>query len=400
MSTVKANNHQIGQSATATNNATWYQPASPDGTVRLGVGNAGATTSDVLVANSSGNVGVGTSSPGSKLTVVGSIAQSTAANGYDAYNASRASRSFCWGLDASGNYGIWDTTSGANNRLLIDSSGNLGLGVTPSAYATLPQFQFSASSTLAGGPSTTMLAQNMAFTSTGAGAKYISTGAASMYYQYGGTHQWYNAPSGTAGNAISYTQAMTLDASGNLVIGGTSGSLGRFSVFGAAASSIELALNTTATYASIQSYSSSPLCINPFGNEVYVNGTTDRGAYALQCNSTGVWGAGAYVNGSDERIKDDISPIQSGLDVVKKMNPVQFRYKEDWSRDQSIQPGFIAQELQVALEGKEYLDGVVQQGPEYMSVAYQTLIPILTKAIQELSAQVTTLQAEINALKA
>jgi hypothetical protein len=52
MSTVKANNHQIGQSATATNNATWYQPASPDGTVRLGVGNAGATTTDVITATS------------------------------------------------------------------------------------------------------------------------------------------------------------------------------------------------------------------------------------------------------------------------------------------------------------------------------------------------------------
>lgn len=54
MSSVKANNLQIGQSVTATNNATWYQPASPDGTVRLGVGNAGATTADVITASSTG----------------------------------------------------------------------------------------------------------------------------------------------------------------------------------------------------------------------------------------------------------------------------------------------------------------------------------------------------------
>jgi hypothetical protein len=63
VSTVKANNVQVGQSGTATNNFTLYQPSTPDGTVRLAVGNSGATSADVLTANSSGNVGIGTSSP-------------------------------------------------------------------------------------------------------------------------------------------------------------------------------------------------------------------------------------------------------------------------------------------------------------------------------------------------
>jgi hypothetical protein len=36
-------------------------------------------------------------------------------------------------------------------------------------------------------------------------------------------HSWYNAPSGTAGNTITFTQAMTLDASGNLLLGTTTG---------------------------------------------------------------------------------------------------------------------------------------------------------------------------------
>ena len=54
MSVVKSNAHQVGQSVTATNNMTWYQPATPDGTVRLGVGNAGATTADVITASSTG----------------------------------------------------------------------------------------------------------------------------------------------------------------------------------------------------------------------------------------------------------------------------------------------------------------------------------------------------------
>ncbi len=73
MSTLKTNNVQVGQSVTATNNFTLYQPATPDGTVRLGVGNSGATTADVITATSAGNVGLGTSSPGEKLQVIGSV---------------------------------------------------------------------------------------------------------------------------------------------------------------------------------------------------------------------------------------------------------------------------------------------------------------------------------------
>jgi len=137
------------------------------------------------------------------------------------------------------------------------------------------------------------------------------------------------------------------------------------------------------------------------GGEVYIAGTTDQGAYNLQCNGTGVWGAGAYVNGSDERIKEDITPISSGLDVVGKLNPVTYRYKESWTKDQSVQTGFIAQELLTALNGEVYVDGIVQQGGAegYYSVAYQNLIPILTKAIQEQQEIIQSLTARIEALE-
>jgi hypothetical protein len=54
MSTLKTNNVQVGQSATATNNFTLYQPATPDGTVRLGVGNSGATSADAVIVDNAG----------------------------------------------------------------------------------------------------------------------------------------------------------------------------------------------------------------------------------------------------------------------------------------------------------------------------------------------------------
>ena len=59
MSVLKLNNLQIGQSATATNNFTWYQPTSPDGTLRLGLGNGQATSQDLITVNSAGNLGLG-----------------------------------------------------------------------------------------------------------------------------------------------------------------------------------------------------------------------------------------------------------------------------------------------------------------------------------------------------
>ena len=78
MSTVKANNHQIGQSGTAPQNFTLYQPSTPDGTVRLAVGNSGATTGDVLSVSSTG------------LSVTGTLT-STGVNTFPAGSASAPS---------------------------------------------------------------------------------------------------------------------------------------------------------------------------------------------------------------------------------------------------------------------------------------------------------------------
>ena len=74
MSTLKVNNLQVGQDATATNNFTWYQPASPDGTIRLGVGNASATSSDPLTVTSTGLLGIGTNNPEQHIHVKASYA--------------------------------------------------------------------------------------------------------------------------------------------------------------------------------------------------------------------------------------------------------------------------------------------------------------------------------------
>jgi hypothetical protein len=128
------------------------------------------------------------------------------------------------------------------------------------------------------------------------------------------------------------------------------------------------------------------------GGEVYIAGTTDQGAYNLQVNGTGVWGAGAYVNGSDFKLKENIIDLDNSLELIAKMKPVTYNYKESYSKDNSTQTGFIAQDLQELLKDKSYVDGIVKQGPEYMSVAYQNLIPLLVKSIQEQQQQIEELK--------
>jgi hypothetical protein len=101
----------------------------------------------------------------------------------------------------------------------IDSAGNVGIGVTPSAWrSTQPTIQVGTASFGAYNNILANFAQNMYADSSNV-ERYITSTWATQYYQYLGAHAWRTAPIGTAGNAITFTQAMTLDASGNLGIG-------------------------------------------------------------------------------------------------------------------------------------------------------------------------------------
>jgi hypothetical protein len=138
-----------------------------------------------------------------------------------------------------------------SEKMRLNNSGNLGLGVTPSAWADYKVLQL-------GGGSISSYVDNRYFevnqNSFWDGSyKYVNTGFSSRYMQYLGGHQWFNAPSGTAGNAISFTQAMTLNASGNLSVGNTNDTYkldvtgtGRFT--GAVIFSDKVGLGGTSTY--------------------------------------------------------------------------------------------------------------------------------------------------------
>jgi hypothetical protein len=183
-----------------------------------------------LARLTSTGLGIGTSSPVAKLDVVGTSSDqirvgSAATEHYrigrnasdgllDFYGSQTGFQGYRFG----GIDGTWAT---------INSSGNLGLGVTPSAWGpagTYTALQIGpdggAQVNLAGGDAS--LGSNFYISAVGT-RRYQSTGVGASRYQfYNSEHAWFNAPSGTAGNAITFTQAMTLDASGNLGVGTTS----------------------------------------------------------------------------------------------------------------------------------------------------------------------------------
>jgi hypothetical protein len=105
----------------------------------------------------------------------------------------------------------------------------MGLGVTPSAWAsTLKAIEVGSWGAVSssGTSGNAELLNNAIQTTNGGAFVYKNTAGATRYAQAVGSHSWYTAASGTAGNAITFTQAMTLDASGNLGVGSTSPNLG------------------------------------------------------------------------------------------------------------------------------------------------------------------------------
>jgi hypothetical protein len=113
-----------------------------------------------------------------------------------------------------------DTLNVANGNLVLNSSGNLGLGVTPSAWGSdYKALQIGGSATAALSYKNFVTSLSINVYSTNANDVALENGLAAKYELNGsGQHVWKTA-SVSAGSNITFTQAMTLDSSGNLGVG-------------------------------------------------------------------------------------------------------------------------------------------------------------------------------------
>lgn len=216
---------------------------------------------------SAGNVGIGTSSPSEFLTVGAGTASVNSVvylnGGSDSTKGAgiklaKAGTAFgfigaaSWMEGGTSNNLAFSANSSATVGMRLDSSGNLGLGVTPSAWNSVwRSMQLGSGASVSGRTDSVSITYLQANTFRQSGNwVYLGTGAATSYEQSAGAHIWSTAASGTAGNTITFTQAMTLDASGNLLVGGTTNSFSAriYSLETSATEKNNLALYTTGAH--------------------------------------------------------------------------------------------------------------------------------------------------------
>jgi hypothetical protein len=178
-------------------------------------------------------LGIGTSSPFQKLEVIAPCTSFTNPQMLVGNSSSQTTGQQLWlGYNTTAGAGFIQAVyngTGYKDLIINPNGGNLGLGVTPSAWSTSVQFAlqvYTAGVSGNGGGNTASRFTHGCYLD-GSTWRYQYTGVAPTRYEVvganaGSTHSWSIAAGGTAGNAITFTQAMTLDASGNLGIGTTS----------------------------------------------------------------------------------------------------------------------------------------------------------------------------------
>lgn len=355
-----------------------YGPFNVAGTLTIycDVGTVTYTVNDSYFPN---QVGIGTTSPSAPLDVrgaagviLGQFLETTSGNNRRIRFSVSSNVATIESIASTGATNMAFNVD-SSERMRIDSNGNLGVGTTPSAWQSAYKgAQLNNRSAIVGNTNgATLIGNNWYNDGTN---KYIATDFAALYSQLTGQHIWYVAASGTADTAITFTQAMTLNASGNLLVGTTSayGGPGRINVGFDQASNFGITMrNTNATATGV---------FVSFEN----SGGTGNGSIS-QTNSTTV----AYNTSSDRRLKTNIAPApEAGADI----DAIAI-VSHGWvSNDDTVKYGVVAQDLALVAPEAVTAGDDGEEIERAWGVDYSKLVPMLVKEVQSLRARVAQLE--------
>jgi hypothetical protein len=349
-------------------------------------------------------------------------------------------------LDVSGTGNFTGALSGTSATF----SGNLAIaGQTLSAWGGTFGVMQSYYGSYFGGTSGggTVMGNNNYF--DGTNYKYINTDFAGQIQIGGGNILLRVAPSGTAGNNVTYTNALTIASTGaatfssSVTISGSNDLIFRDAstyITSPATDTLRIITANTErmriTSNGYFKFSNDGTYYNPTGtyNEIrqaagsgeVIYGTTTSATYTgtmiamdatraantafnfyagnansvaqFKVSGTGVIYAqntSVQAISSDIKLKTDIVDFDKGLNEILAIKPRYYKYKDNL---EVIRAGFIAQEMDVAIPGS-MIDGEPNKDGESFKTYQVDWYPMLVKAIQEQQAMITSLQSQINELK-
>jgi len=336
-----------------------------------------AGSSERMRITSSGQVGIGTSSPLGPLH----LAKSGTSDYTNMFfqNTGASGRNYQLGVGGSntgvysGKFYIYDSTA-SQPRFSLDSSGNVGIG-TLSPTSKLHLYKTGTSDNIINiqnGQDAYASILSLTANNDG-GAVYNSLQSSTN----GGTQHWKisgGASTSTMAFSTGGTERLRIDSSGNLFVGAT-------------------ALGSNANF-----FGMSPG--NAFFDVGHITGVASGVSYARFIYGGSVIGsitqsgttAVAYNTSSDYRLKENVVDLTGATTRLKQLEPKRFNFIAD--ADTTVD-GFLAHEVQSVVP--EAITGTHNEvdadgNPVYQGIDQSKLVPLLVATIKELEARITALE--------
>jgi hypothetical protein len=365
-----------------------------------GTGDLNWDSNTLFVDSSANKVGIGTSSPDAPLEIDGGSTDNTVlhltsgtANTYLKLSDSNTTNGGFIGYATEDMFLLTNNTE----RLRIDSSGSVGIGVVPSSWAanTLDALEIGESigvgnlTARVDGINAVGLGLNWYY-GGGATNTYVASSFATNYSQEAGTHRWFHAASGTAGDALTFTESMRIAANGNVGIG-TSAPTQKFVIKGNSTAASGFGLIVA------DSVGTDLFDVRNDG-AIFTGGGANSPRYlttATAANLVVETDGYLYKSTSSRRYKNTITDATHGLTELLTLRPVTYKGNGEIDGD-TVFGGLIAEEVHDA-GLTEFV--VYNEENEPDALAYSNMVSLCVKAIQEQQTIIESLTARITTLE-